>query len=117
VKHYVLLGAVAAVAACTTAEEQPTYVGDPETGREVAQNLCASCHAIEVTGVSPNPGAPPFREVLAKYDAQRLERDLDQAVSISHLQMPTFYFGEHHAADVVAYLRTIQAAPSPKPPG
>ena len=116
-KRFVLLGAAAALAACATAEEQPTYAGDPETGREVAQNLCASCHAIDVTGVSANPGAPPFRDVLAKYDAKRLERDLDQAVSISHLQMPTFYFGEHHAADLVAYLKTIQAQPYPRPPG
>jgi hypothetical protein len=91
-----LLAAAAVLAACTTTEE-PAYVGDAETGKEVAQSLCAS-----------------FRHVLANYHPERLAKDLDRAVSISHLRMPTFYFGEHHAADVVAYLKTIQ---QPKPPG
>jgi hypothetical protein len=27
--------------------------------------------------------------------------------------MPTFHFGDHHPADVVAYLKTIQQAPPP----
>lgn len=104
------LAAVLALAACSTVEA-PAYSGDPETGRQVAQSLCASCHAIGATGESPNPGAPPLRFVLAGYDADRLAKDLEESVSISHLKMPTFYFGEHHAADVVAYLQTIEQAP------
>jgi mono/diheme cytochrome c family protein len=108
-----LLAAAAVLAACTTTEE-PAYVGDAETGKEVAQSLCASCHAIGPADASPNAGAPPLRHVLANYHPERLAKDLDRAVSISHLRMPTFYFGEHHAADVVAYLKTIQ---QPKPPG
>lgn len=105
-----LLAAAAILAACATTEE-PAYVGDPETGRQVAQNMCASCHAIGADGDGPNAGAPPFRYVLANYDPDRLAKDLDLSVSISHLRMPTFYFGEHHAEDLVAYLKTIQQPP------
>lgn len=111
-----LVGAAAiptlVLAACVGAPA-PVYDGDPVAGHEVARGLCSSCHSIEAIGASPNPGAPPLRYVLASYNPERLAEDLDNAVSISHLRMPTFYFGEHHAVDVVAYLKTIQQAPPP----
>ena len=95
------------LAGCSTVEEPP-YAGDAETGRDVAQRLCASCHAIGRTGDSPNTGAPPLRNILAGYGEERLAEDLERSVSISHLKMPTFYFGERHARDLVAYLKTIE---------
>ena len=101
-----------ALAGCSTAPE-PAYVGDPQEGRTVAQSLCSSCHSIASIGASPNPGAPPLRYVLANYAPDNLAHDLDNAISISHLRMPTFYFGEHHPEDLVAYLKTIQQAPPP----
>lgn len=101
-----------ALSGCTSVPE-PAYAGDPGTGREVAQALCASCHSIESIGASPNAGAPPLRHVLANYNPDRLAEDLENSVSISHRRMPTFYFGEHHAVDLVAYLKTIQ---QPVPP-
>jgi len=111
-----LVGAAAipalVLAACVGAPA-PAYDGDPVAGHEVARGLCSSCHSIEAIGASPNPGAPPLRYVLASYNPERLAEDLENAVSISHLRMPTFYFGEHHAVDVVAYLKTIQQTPPP----
>lgn len=101
------LCAAMSVAACATSEEQ-AYAGDPIEGKEVARDLCASCHSIESTGASPNPGAPPLRYVLENYRPDWLADDLRNAVTISHLRMPTFYFGERHADDVVAYIKTIQ---------
>jgi mono/diheme cytochrome c family protein len=103
---------VMALGACAIAPA-PAYDGDPVAGREVARSLCASCHSIEAIGASPNPGAPPLRFVLANYNPDRLVDDLENAVSINHLRMPTFYFGDHHPADLVAYLETIQQSPPP----
>ncbi len=99
-----------ALAACSTAPET-AYAGDPGVGHTVAQEFCSSCHAIETEGASPHPGAPPLRHVLSGYDPDRLVKDLDNAVSISHLRMPTFYFGDHHPEDLVAYLKLIQQPP------
>lgn len=96
------------VAACSTVDP-PAHVGDPAEGQRVAQELCASCHAIGPAGESPNPGAPPFRGILPRYGSDALVRDLDNAMSISHLKMPTFYMGDDHPEDLVAYLKTIQA--------
>jgi cytochrome c len=100
------------LAACV-ATPAAAYEGDPVTGHEDARNFCSSCHSIEAIGASPNPGAPPLRHVLSSYNPDRLVSDLDNAVSISHLRMPTFYFGDHHPADLVAYLKTIQRPPPP----
>ena len=109
---FVAVFPILSLAACV-ATPAPAYDGDPVAGHDVARNLCSSCHSIEATGASQNPGAPPLRYVLAVYNPERLVEDLDNAVSISHLRMPTFYFGEHHPADLVAYLKTIQQAPPP----
>lgn len=108
---FLVLTSAGMLAACVTSSEDPAYVGDAQVGQEVAQDLCASCHAVGRSDASPNPGAPPLRGVLANYDPSRLTKDLEQSVSINHRRMPTFYFGEHHAADVVAYLQTIQESP------
>jgi cytochrome c len=110
----VLVLAVALSAAACTSIEEAAYSGDPVEGRMVAENLCASCHSIETIGVSPNPGAPPLRYVLATYRPDWLADDLRNSVSLSHRRMPTFYFGEHHADDVVAYLKTIQQPRTPQ---
>jgi mono/diheme cytochrome c family protein len=108
----VILAALAAVAlpavtACASVDAPP-HAGDAGEGFRVASELCASCHAIGVEGTSPHPQAPPFRHVLSRYDPARLVEDLDRAVSVSHLKMPTFYFGDDHPEDLVAYLKTIQ---------
>jgi mono/diheme cytochrome c family protein len=104
-----MTGAAALLAACVSTGEPPAYAGDPAVGRQLAEENCASCHAIGLTGESPNSEAPVFRRVLSHYPPNILAKDLDDAVSVSHLKMPTFYFGEHHADDLVAYLKTIQS--------
>jgi cytochrome c len=109
-KRYWLLLPALFLAACAS-QPSPAYSGDPVEGQKVARDLCSSCHAIAASGDSPNPAAPPLRHVLASYDPARLAEDLNNAVQISHRQMPQFYFGEHHADDVVAYIKTIQTPP------
>jgi cytochrome c2 len=99
-----------ALSACTS-RPTPAPVGDPVEGQKVAYELCSSCHAAGPAGESPNPKAPPLRTVLARYSEDKLVRDLTDAVHISHLKMPQFFFGETHAADLVAYLKTIQSQP------
>ena len=98
------------LAGCMT-PDAPKRAGDPVEGRRVAFDQCASCHAPGLTGDSANPMAPPLRTVLARYPEDRLERDLNDAVHIAHLKMPQFFFGDEHAADLVAYLRTINQKP------
>lgn len=101
---------VALLSACQSAPPVPPKPGNPVEGKLVSEQLCASCHAIEAGGASPNPAAPPFSEVLDRYGARMLAEDLENAVSISHLRMPTFYLGDGHGNDIVAYLESMKAA-------
>lgn len=101
---------VLALSACVS-NTAPAHVGDPAEGRKVAYDLCSGCHAAGPTGESPDPKAPPLRTVLSRCPEDKLMQDLTDAVHIAHLKMPQFYFGDTHAADVVAYLKTIQSQP------
>lgn len=101
---------LALLSACQTAPPAPPKPGNPVEGKIVSEQLCASCHAIEAGNTSPNPAAPPFSEVLDRYGARMLAEDLENAVSISHLRMPTFYLGDGHGNDIVAYLESMKAA-------
>lgn len=100
------------LAACASEPKPKWMSGDPRVGKQVAEDLCSTCHAVGRTGESPNPAAPTFRTVLANYRPDWLADDLHNAVEISHLNMPTFHFGEDHEYDLVAYLLTIQENPA-----
>ncbi len=105
--------AAALLAGCQSTPA-PAHVGDATEGRQVAEQLCATCHAIDPGKASPNPSAPPFTQVLERYGADSLTKDLDNAVPISHRRMPTFYLGEGHAEDLVAYLRSMKSSADSK---
>ncbi|MEZ5936915.1 MAG: cytochrome c [Hyphomonadaceae bacterium] len=99
-------------AACASAPSGPETLapGDPAVGQQVAESLCASCHALGDSETSPNSAAPAFRHVLEGYRPEALAADLKQAATISHRNMPTFYMEDSHVDDLVAYLLTIQAS-------
>ena len=112
-RFHSLLGVLALLAGACATEPQPAWkTGDPKVGEKVAQDLCSSCHSIGATGESPNVSAPPLRTVLGNYRPDWLAEDLHNSVAISHRNMPTFYFGEDHEYDLVAYLLTIQERPA-----
>lgn len=105
--RWTLSFAILALSACVSSAPEPERVGNAVTGRQVAENFCSGCHAISTTGDSPAPAAPPFRTILDTYPADKLAADLRNAKSISYLHMPQFFFGDSHAEDLVAYLKTI----------
>jgi mono/diheme cytochrome c family protein len=69
--------------------------------------MCASCHAIEKTGTSPHPGAPPFRIISRRLDIDDLYEKLREGLSSGHRDMPTVRFTHEDARGVRAYLRAI----------
>ncbi len=111
-----ILIAATALAACSTEPTPAWQSGDAEVGYQVAQDLCAHCHAIEPTGDSPNPGAPPLRRALQNYRPDWLADDLHASRALSLRRMPVFHFGEGHEYDIVAYLLSIQEEAPPLPP-
>lgn len=111
-----MLIATIALAACATEPAPAWQSGDAEVGHQVAQDLCAQCHAIERTGDSPNPAAPPFRRALWNYRPDWLADDLHASRAVSLRRMPVFHFGVGHEYDIVAYLLSVQEDAPPMSP-
>ncbi len=83
---------------------------DPVTqGFDLLRANCASCHAIDATSLSPEAKAPPFRDVVKRYEPQALEEALAEGIVTGHEQMPEFAFEPDQVSAIVAYLDTLKA--------
>ena len=80
--------------------------GDPEAGAAYAEQVCAKCHAIHRTGLSPEFTAPPFRDVAntpgMKGTALRVW------LSTSHPTMPNIIVEPQDMDSVIAYILTLK---------
>lgn len=95
--------------------QRPDNIESAKVGHEVAQRHCAGCHAIEKTGVSPNPKSPPFPLIAERYlDANPSPVLIDGTV-VRHPGMPEFKFLEHETDGLVAYLRRVSRNWKPLP--
>jgi len=79
-----------------------------ERGRELAEKMCARCHAIGRSGDSPHVGAPPLRELDRRIDLDAFLDRLRGGLASSHPDMPTFRFSRDDARAMTAYVRAIQ---------
>lgn len=77
-------------------------------GFDLLRSNCARCHAIDATSTSPDPKAPPFREVVKKYDPDALEEALAEGIVTGHNNMPEFAFEPDDATAIIAYLDTLK---------
>lgn len=85
-------------------------------GQVLVEDNCAGCHAIGLTGDSPNADAPAFRTLSANYPVGDLAESLAEGIVSGHPEMPIFVFKPHDVDAIIAYLETIQApAPEAQP--
>ena len=78
-------------------------------GFDLVRANCARCHAIDESSLSPEPKAPPFRDVMKKYDPAALEEALAEGIVTGHENMPEFAFDPEAVTAIVAYLGTLKA--------
>jgi mono/diheme cytochrome c family protein len=52
------------LAACASTPDSTPYEADASMGMIIARDNCASCHELFLDRESPNPNAPPFREIV-----------------------------------------------------
>ncbi len=104
------LGAAAlALTLAGAALAQPSSTKDAEArGLVLVQRNCAMCHAIGVTGDSPNPQAPHFRDLNQRYPVENLGEALAEGILVGHPQMPELKFSGDEVSDIIAYLESIQ---------
>lgn len=78
-------------------------------GMDLLRANCARCHAIDAASLSPEPKAPPFRDVVRKYDPGALEEALAEGIVTGHNNMPEFAFEPDQVTAIIAYLDTLKA--------
>lgn len=116
-----LAAAVLALSCAACASQEPPAVATPQRpdmsaqaavrGQQFAAQACAGCHAIGPDGVSPRPGAPPFREIARRYPLDQLEGRFSEGLVTSHPAMPAFVFRASEIDDLMAYLETLRTEP------
>jgi cytochrome c len=101
--------AIAALLSCwagTSLSQEPDKL--VEQGKLLAMTLCAECHAVGTTDVSPRAQAPAFRALDRRVNLDTFFQRLREGVTSSHPDMPTFRFSREDARAFIAYLRSIQ---------
>lgn len=98
--------AYAFAAACLAAAG--ANAAEPDRGEALVTRHCGGCHAVGREGKSPEPAAPPFRELHRRYDPALLEEALGEGLLTGHPMMPEFRFGPDDVQAIVRYLKSIQ---------
>jgi mono/diheme cytochrome c family protein len=89
-----------AVAFCGNA-----WAADEAEGQAIAQQWCASCHAI-APGKSANEQAPPFDTIVKEHG--RSADWLRTWLSTPHEMMPDLSLSRQDISDLVAYFETLR---------
>ncbi len=106
------VAAAVAVGLALPAVSQPNGAPDEAQslaiGRAVVERNCAMCHAVGVSGPSPNPQAPAFRDMSQRLDVEALGEGLARGILTEHPSMPEFRLSTTEVVGVIRYLRSIQ---------
>jgi mono/diheme cytochrome c family protein len=79
-----------------------------QRGQTFLRTNCTQCHAIDKISESPLKIAPPFRTLHLKYPVETLRTPLLEGVVTNHPTMPAFRLDPGQAADVIAYLKSLE---------
>ena len=84
-----------------------TQAGNSKNGFDVAQHVCAECHAIREGQLnSPNPRSPSFEQVANT--PGMTEAALLVALTTPHAGMPMFILTVEQRTDLIAYLLSLK---------
>lgn len=84
-------------------------------GRAIAEQHCASCHAVGETGESPHKDAPPFRTFASRWPLENLEESLAEGIVTGHPDMPPFAFETDDISALMDHLHDIAEPPVKQP--
>jgi cytochrome c len=79
-----------------------------QRGQTLVRANCSRCHSTDRVGPSPLKIAPPFRELHLRYPVEDLQEALVEGIRTGHENMPEFRFDVGQAADVIAYLKSLE---------
>jgi mono/diheme cytochrome c family protein len=97
------VAALAVLAAATTA------VAAPPGGENLAERVCAQCHAVKPGQVSKNPDAPPFAELASQPSIT--EFSLRVFLRTPHENMPNFMLKPDEMDEITSYILSLKRTP------
>ena len=77
------------------------------TGRDLAAQTCAACHAIGPIGASPNRRAPPFRTLAGRYVPLTLHQRLTEIAETGHYDMAPVPVHSDEVEALAAYINSL----------
>lgn len=89
-------------------------MGNALAGQTLAENLCATCHALDVDKASPNEAAPNFNALSLAYPPEYLAEGFAEGIVVgtdAHIAMPQFELSTDQINDLIAYLDTVLPPP------
>lgn len=99
-----------ALAASMNVVDAPTVAASPQTidaGRQLAETLCAECHAIGLDEESPFPPAPAFRDIAQRYSVWMLQEALAEGIVVGHDAMPVFVLSPTEIGQLLSYMEDV----------
>lgn len=106
IRNTLVMAAMAATLAVAAQAQDPG--GSSARGEALVDRHCGRCHATGLTGKSPEPAAPPFRELHRRYDPDELAEALAEGLLTGHPMMPEFRFSPNDVRAIIDYLKSIQ---------
>ena len=81
-----------------------------DPGRDIAERLCAHCHAIAGPGPSPIAAAPAFSGIGRRINIDHLAEALAEGILTGHgpVEMPEIVLDAAEIDALLAYLHSIQ---------
>jgi Flp pilus assembly protein TadD len=80
-----------------------------QQGKALVEKNCSPCHAVGVTGASPNIKAPEFRSLHARHPSLALREPLARGIAAPHEEMPSFRLSGAEIDTIIAYINSLAA--------
>lgn len=91
----------------------PVGAQDQAQGRELAEKLCARCHAIGPRMTGRHPNAPSFQEIAGRYPVWNLQEALAEGILVGHPDMPKFQLKPAQINALLTYMDTLGPTKEP----
>lgn len=86
------------------AEDDLAYI---KRGQELAQLLCARCHAIAGPGPGAEKKSPPFSTLVSTLTLEGIADQLLEGLPLGHEPMPQWQFSEQQVDDLLFYIESV----------
>jgi len=76
-------------------------------GRQLAEDMCGTCHAIIPGRESAHAQAPTFRKIAGRYSVWNLQEALAEGIVVGHADMPEITLKPEQINALLSYMDTL----------